>query len=812
MIKISSLTIRDFRGIRSITLDLGSNNFAVCGPNGSGKSGVVDAIEFVLTGDISRLAGKGTGGLSVKEHGPHVDSTPEYAFVEAEVVIAATGKSATIRRTVKQPKAPMVTPDDPSIRAALAELAAHPEFVLSRREIIKFVLAEPSARSQLVQALLRLDELDTVRANLTKIANAEVRDEKAAIRHAADAGSDFALALGIPKISSAPLLIAVNTRRTTLGLPPLNELTATTSVREGLQPPTSAAGAAVNKTRMLTELKSARERLEGLATAEFEDALSATRAAVGTLEADVSLLQGANRENMLRAALALYDDECPVCGTEFELAEFQTTVTAKLAALSAATAKRQQLENALDPIADALDQAALAFKAAANWSNFAKIPIPVAKLAAAAQSKAAAAAALRKLLPIEATKESLATAGDISGLRDELAHLDAAAALLPDPSTQDAAREYLVIAQSKLESWRKCRKAEVNAKTRAELTSAVSATFGDAITDGLEAIFDAVRSRFGALYRAINHDDESAFDARFKQVPGRLALDVDFYGRGFFPPGAYHSEGHQDGMGLCLYLALTDHLLGQRFSIAVLDDVLMSVDSGHRREFSRLLKTEFPHTQFILTTHDPIWLKHMASEGLVGPKGSARFRKWDVDHGPAEWDTKNVWAEIDSYLALDDVPAAAGALRRYLEYLGEEVCHRLRARVEFRADAQFMLGDTLPHGLVALGDAYKRGRVAAGKWNKPERVEEIKALESAFVDARTAANVDQWQVNTAVHYNSWANLSKPDFIPVVDAYRALVASFHCGDCGGLLRVSPERGPKESVRCSCGTVLISLVEP
>lgn len=112
MIKIGLLTIHDFRGIRAITLDLSSNNFAVCGPNGSGKSGVVDAIEFVLTGDISRLAGKGTAGLSVKEHGPHVDSTPEHAFVEAQVFIAGTGKSATVRRTVKQPKVPTVTPDE----------------------------------------------------------------------------------------------------------------------------------------------------------------------------------------------------------------------------------------------------------------------------------------------------------------------------------------------------------------------------------------------------------------------------------------------------------------------------------------------------------------------------------------------------------------------------------------------------------------------------------------------------------------------------------------------------------------------------
>lgn len=58
MIQVESLTIAEFRGIRSLSLNLQRRNFAVCGSNGTGKSGVVDALEFVLTGTISRLTGK----------------------------------------------------------------------------------------------------------------------------------------------------------------------------------------------------------------------------------------------------------------------------------------------------------------------------------------------------------------------------------------------------------------------------------------------------------------------------------------------------------------------------------------------------------------------------------------------------------------------------------------------------------------------------------------------------------------------------------------------------------------------------------
>ena len=87
MIRIETIRIQDFRGIRDLTLNLKGLNFAACGPNGTGKSGIIDAIEFALTGNISRLLGGGTGSFSVKAHGPHVDSRnkPERAAVTLTV-------------------------------------------------------------------------------------------------------------------------------------------------------------------------------------------------------------------------------------------------------------------------------------------------------------------------------------------------------------------------------------------------------------------------------------------------------------------------------------------------------------------------------------------------------------------------------------------------------------------------------------------------------------------------------------------------------------------------------------------------------
>ena len=86
---------------------------------------------FALTGDISRLAGAGTGGLSVKSHGPHVDSRnePEIASVTLDVIIPALrNKKAQIRRTVKAAKKPQIRPADKDISAAFDIVGLHPEF------------------------------------------------------------------------------------------------------------------------------------------------------------------------------------------------------------------------------------------------------------------------------------------------------------------------------------------------------------------------------------------------------------------------------------------------------------------------------------------------------------------------------------------------------------------------------------------------------------------------------------------------------------------------------------------------------------
>jgi hypothetical protein len=91
-----------------------------------------------------------------------------------------------------------------------------------------------------------------------------------------------------------------------------------------------------------------------------------------------------------------------------------------------------------------------------------------------------------------------------------------------------------------------------------------------------------------------------------------------------------------------------------------------------------------------------------------------------VDTGPTEWDDRDVWEEIEDNLARNDVRAAAALLRHHLEHFAKEACDRLRAKVEYRGDAQFALGDLLPNATGELGDLIKKAKVAANSWGQKD--------------------------------------------------------------------------------------------
>lgn len=815
MIKIESITIRELRGIRDLSLTLSNEPFVISGPNGSGKSGVVDAIQFALTGEMGRLKGAGTGDITLVDHGPHVEKRddPGAASVTLNVFIPHLEKKASITRTIKKPKTPQITPNDAAVEAAFAELAEHSEVTLSRREIIKFILTEAAKRSRDVQTLLRLDAIDETRATLKTTEN-KLGVEHTTAKSVSEAAEDsLKRHLDLAALKAEDVLAAVNKRRQVLGLPSLAELTKDTDVAQGMGQGDAQTGNGQNKESALADLAAVIQLTDAGLETPTQATVSALLREYAAIYGDPDLLSKIKRQPFLQSGLELVDSpQCPLCNTSWDIQALRTHLQEKLQASVEAQATRDRVVDGGGAIA------AAALLVREQFSFIAELPEVNAEFAGRLQHWAGElltfAEGIRSFDGAMAASERIEAgwARAPGTLGADLKALQSRVKARPDKSAAEQARSFLIIAQERLESLRRSRRELEEKKANAARGRAAYKAYCDVSEMALTSLYEQVEEEFAAFYRFINHDDEGEFKAKLEPADGKLDLRVDFHQKGMFPPGAYHSEGHQDGMGVCLYLALMKHVMGANFTFAVLDDVVMSVDADHRKKFCKLLKAQFPDTQFIITTHDQVWARQIRSEGLIGAKAAVAFHHWTVETGPVLDEVAEIWDQIDADLAKNEVPTAAARLRRHLEYVAADLADELGAKVKFRADGGYDMGELLSSVIGRQGELLKQAAKAAKSWGDDDQATKVDEFQKARTAILTAKGGEEWVVNKAIHYNAWANLSRNDFVPVVSAFKDVLQQFRCAKpkCDSWLSVTPRNEPVD-LRCACGTVRFNLKE-
>ena len=115
------------------------------------KSAIVDSIDLLLTGKISRLVGKGTRGISLKSHGTHIDHKPKEAVVTAKIKVDGCKDIFVISRKMNKPNDLICEEKYHEFIAPIIEIAQRGQHVLTRREILRFVTSSIAYRLILIQ-------------------------------------------------------------------------------------------------------------------------------------------------------------------------------------------------------------------------------------------------------------------------------------------------------------------------------------------------------------------------------------------------------------------------------------------------------------------------------------------------------------------------------------------------------------------------------------------------------------------------------------------------------------------------------------
>jgi len=816
--KILSLEIKNIRGIKYIKIEPKGDNVVIFGPNGTGKSAIVDAVDFLLTGGISRLAGEGTKSLSLREHGCHIDFRKDLKNTIVVATVDVNGRKVVLKRSINRPSSLKVEPKDAkALVEPYLETATLGLHILSRREILKYITSEAGKRAKEVMSLLNLADIENLRSTFVTIRNEAREDFKDAESHLEIAKTEISKLLSLDGFSEEAALSKVNKLREVLGVSKLAQLLPE-KFKDNLKPhPFGVIEGTLTGEQIENTIKTIRSLMR-----DKEDLLSEESELRTLLEEalkDMKFKQYLLYEKLFEAGIGLVDvsNLCPLCGRKWEIGNFKTYLEEKIKETEISKAKQSKIDEA---------------------SSFIKIKFDLLKTNIADCIKAHKQFNL-KIIEEKELRDYLCTLDcwseamtkplesfegnkwPTSKFEDILvASFLEAKVLAPIDNALKQVGEKLSLQQNAWDTltrmedqWKRYQRALNEEETCKILKNRAEATldhFEKARDSVLENIYDAVKKNFEEYYEEIHSDDESTFSSKISQTGAELNLEVDFYQRGMFPPHALHSEGHQDSMGLCLFFALNNYLIEDAIKLIVLDDVIMSIDRTHRRSICQLLKKAFPDKQYIITTHDNAWAKQLRTEGIVTQKNMIHFANWNIDTGPIFEFEQDIWDRIKDDLDKNDVPAAAHRLRRNAECFFENVCDFLMADVPYKGDHQWELGNFAAAAISVYKQYLRKAKSNFQKMDQT-KFKELEELENKATKIIDRSQIEQWVINANVHYNKWDEFSKNDFEPVVKAFKELFSLFTCNLCGTIISKTQSKGmtPKDIVSCGCGKIFWNI---
>ena len=355
--KIIELEIDNIRGIRHLKLEQNEKNFVIYGPNGSGKSAVVDSIDFLLTGSISRLTGEGTGDITLRKHGHHINSQPGEAKVRAIIKLQGNDDSIELSRCMEEPKKLIF---EESIRDSIEpilNLAKQKQYILTRRDILRYITANPSTRAQQIQELLNIQDIEKIRRNLVLIRNKFKNEYETAEKSFKELKESITISVSIEQFTEEIVLEFINKKRSELGGSPLVCLDW-----EGLKEGISVASTSIKLTD--NDLKSFTAAVQTITNAistenqvQIEDNDTKLRNLIRKIRDDAQLLNDLSRFKLTEMGLSMIDEtgNCPLCDTEWSSGKLKEYLETRILSIKESKIILLEIGNPnLDPLLNSI--------------------------------------------------------------------------------------------------------------------------------------------------------------------------------------------------------------------------------------------------------------------------------------------------------------------------------------------------------------------------------------------------------------------------------------------------------------------------
>ena len=183
----------------------------------------------------------------------------------------------------------------------------------------------------------------------------------------------------------------------------------------------------------------------------------------------------------------------------------------------------------------------------------------------------------------------------------------------------------------------------------------------------VQKVLETISSDVNDFFRFLHPDDN--FDEVELIPTGERGIEfkLRYHGEEISPPMKILSEAHLNSLGICLFLASAKHF-NKTTGFLVLDDVVTSFDTGHRRPLARLMSEKFSDSQFLLFTHDELWFEILKKDLPSRKWLFKELMKWTKDKGLDIKDSPITLKErIKNSLDENDIQSATNKCRILIE-------------------------------------------------------------------------------------------------------------------------------------------------
>ncbi|MEO0118811.1 MAG: AAA family ATPase, partial [candidate division WOR-3 bacterium] len=137
-------------------------------------------------------------------------------------------------------------------------------------------------------------------------------------------------------------------------------------------------------------------------------------------------------------------------------------------------------------------------------------------------------------------------------------------------------------------------------------------------------------------YYSYMHPGENVSDIKIKLIEEEdnlkgLTIEYNFHNNSAAPPQKYLSESHLNSLGIALFLTSVG-VFNRINKFFILDDVISSFDTEHRKRLGDLLLEKFKDYQIIILTHEQDWFTYMKN-AVKGKNWYINIIKWSEENG-----------------------------------------------------------------------------------------------------------------------------------------------------------------------------------